>query len=99
MSGEARACLACGIRVSWISLLVSLALAGMKCGIGIMAGSRALVACALYSLNDALSAAVALISLRLARRPADHRPAEADPKAEFVAVRPQAEKHAQAGGV
>ncbi len=83
---EARSCQACGLRISWLNLCGNLALAVFKCLIGILADSRALVALSLYSINDALSAAVVIVSLHLGRRPPDADHTYGHGKIEFVAV-------------
>ena len=49
----------------------SILLALFKGSVGILAGSRALTASALYSLHDVISAAAVLIGLRISTRPAD----------------------------
>ncbi len=79
-------CRRCAVRFSWLTLWVNGALALLKSVIGLMAGSRALVASALYSVNDVLSSVVVMISVRVARRPADDAHAYGYGKAEFVAI-------------
>jgi cation diffusion facilitator family transporter len=83
---EHRRCQSCGTQFTWLNLIVNLALAILKGVIGVAAASRALMAGALYSINDVLSAIIAMISLRVARRPADQDHAYGHGKAEFIAV-------------
>jgi cation diffusion facilitator family transporter len=83
---EPRRCQACGTQFSLLNLVVNLALAVIKALIGLLAASRALMASALYSVNDVLSAVTVLVSLRVARRPADGDHAYGHGKAEFVAI-------------
>ena len=85
-SSEPRRCLACGNQFSLLNLVVNLGLAIVKTLIGLLAYSRALLASALYSINDVLSAIIVLVSLRIARRPADPDHAYGHGKAEFIAV-------------
>jgi cation diffusion facilitator family transporter len=79
-------CNSCGLRVSRVNLTANLALALLKGLVGVMAGSRALVAGVLYSVNDVLSAAIVIVSLRAARRPADANHQYGHGKIEFLAV-------------
>ncbi len=79
-------CLSCSMRLSFINLGANLALAVLKALVGIMAGSRALVAAALYSINDVLSALIVMMSLRVAREPADEEHAYGHGKVEFIAI-------------
>lgn len=79
-------CMACGMRLSFVNLAANLALAALKALVGTMAGSRALVAAALYSINDVLSAFIVMVSLRASRRPPDEDHAYGHGKVEFVAI-------------
>jgi cation diffusion facilitator family transporter len=83
---DARNCYACSAKYSRLNLVVNLALAGVKGFIGVVAASRALLASALYSVNDVLSAVIVMVSLRVARRPPDEDHTYGHGKAEFVAV-------------
>jgi len=83
---EPRRCQACGNQFSLLNLVINLALAVIKALIGLLASSRALLASALYSVNDVLSAVIVMISLRVARRPADVDHTYGHGKAEFVAI-------------
>jgi cation diffusion facilitator family transporter len=61
-------------------------MAAFKIGVGIMSGSHALLANALYSVNDVLSSVAVSVSLRVgARRPSSMHPYGYG-KAEFIAV-------------
>jgi cation diffusion facilitator family transporter len=64
-------CIKCAARLSWIGILDSAFLALFKGVIGILAGSRALTASALYSLHDVISGIAVLIGLKISTRPAD----------------------------
>ncbi len=79
-------CNTCALQFSWLTLLVNAALGVLKSTIGLMAGSRALVASALYSINDVLSGVVVMISIRVARKSPDAEHPYGYGKAEFVAV-------------
>ncbi len=79
-------CLACGMRFSVLSLIVNLSLAILKGVVGLLAGSRALLAGALYSINDVLSAAIVMMSLKIGRSPADKSHAYGYGKVEFLGL-------------
>ncbi len=64
-------CIKCAERLSWIGILDSAFLALFKGVIGILTGSRALTASALYSLHDVISGIAVLIGLKISTRPAD----------------------------
>ncbi|MHC4763419.1 MAG: cation diffusion facilitator family transporter, partial [Planctomycetota bacterium] len=64
-------CSKCASRLSWIGIWDSAFLALFKGVIGILTGSRALTASALYSLHDVISSVAVLIGLKVATRPAD----------------------------
>lgn len=83
---EPRRCQSCGTQFSLLNLVINLALAIIKALIGIFAASRALLASALYSVNDVLSAVIVMVSLRVARRPPDPGHAYGHGKAEFIAI-------------
>ena len=64
-------CIKCATWLSWIGIWDSAFLALFKGVIGILTGSRALTASALYSLHDVISGVAVLIGLKIATRPAD----------------------------
>ncbi|MHC4123680.1 MAG: cation diffusion facilitator family transporter [Planctomycetota bacterium] len=68
---EKKKCSKCVSRLSWIGIWDSAFLAIFKGVIGILTGSRALTASALYSLHDVISSVAILIGLKVATRPAD----------------------------
>lgn len=64
-------CSKCASRLSWIGIWDSVFLTLFKGVIGILTGSRALTASALYSLHDVISSVAVLIGLKVAARPPD----------------------------
>ena len=60
-----------GTLASIVGILVNLLLAGAKFLMGILSGSLAITADAANNLSDAAGSVVALISVRLARKPVD----------------------------
>ncbi len=81
---EEEKCLKCVSTISWIGLGDSLFLAIFKGVIGILTGSRALTASALYSLNDVISGVAVLIGLRVSTRPADEDHPYGHGNAEYI---------------
>lgn len=79
-------CGTCGLRFAGISLAVNLALGILKATIGVFGKSRALMAAALYSVNDVLSSIIVMVSLRIAKRPADEEHPYGHNKAEYIAI-------------
>jgi len=83
---ERKRCYSCARRFTRLSVTVSLMMAAVKFAVGTLTGSRALSASALYSINDAFSALIAIVSLKMARRPADNDYPYGRGKVEFLAV-------------
>jgi cation diffusion facilitator family transporter len=81
-----KACLRCGARFAWTNLAVACTMVTIKVGVGILAGSQALIASALYSVNDLLAAIAVLASLKLGSRPPDAEHPFGHGKIEFVAI-------------
>jgi len=55
-------------KTAWMSILVNLALVGIKAGITLASGSLAVKADALHSLTDVLSSAIILIGIKISKR-------------------------------
>ena len=66
-------CIKCATRLSWFSIADSAFLAFFKGFVGMLTGSRALTASALYSLHDVISGVAVLIGLKVATKPADEK--------------------------
>ena len=81
---EDQKCLKCVSTFSWIGLAGSIFLAFFKGVIGILTGSRALTASALYSLNDVISGVAVLIGLRVSTKPADANHPYGHGNAEYI---------------
>jgi len=64
-------CIECATTVTWVSLVDSAILALFKGVVGLLTGSRALTASALYSVHDVISGVVVLIGLKVGTKPAD----------------------------
>ncbi len=61
------------IRQGWLSIIVNIALFGLKYWAGIVSGSVALIADAWHTLSDSASSAVLIIGSKIASRPADQK--------------------------
>ena len=77
-------CIKCAFRLSWIGIWDSAFLALFKGVIGILTGSRALTASALYSLHDVVSGVAVLIGLKIAKRPANKKHPYGYGNAEYI---------------
>ncbi len=79
-------CRACAGRVGWVGLTVGIALVALKLFVGFETGSRAVMADALYSIVDVLSAILVIASIHMSRKgvTADHPYGHG--KFEFLAV-------------
>ena len=60
-----------GLSVTWLSVWMNIALGALKCAIGLMAHSAALLADGLHSLVDLSTDVVALFGLKMAAKPRD----------------------------
>ncbi len=79
-------CKSCSMQYSWHTLVINALLAVLKVSVGVLAGSKALMASALYSINDVLSGVTIIVSMRAARRPLDKGHTYGYGKAEFVTI-------------
>ncbi|MCU0694873.1 MAG: cation diffusion facilitator family transporter, partial [Polyangiaceae bacterium] len=83
---DPKACFGCGVRTTWWNLAAAIAMILLKVGVGILAGSQALVASALYSFNDLLAAVAVLASLKVGGRPPDTEHPFGHGKVEYLAI-------------
>ena len=60
-----------GIRITWASVVVNLFLAGLKCGVGFLAHSFALIGDGLHSFLDLATDLMALWGLKMSAHPGD----------------------------
>jgi cation diffusion facilitator family transporter len=81
---EKQKCTVCAARLSWIGLWDSAFLALFKGFVGILTGSRALTASALYSLHDVISGVAVIIGLKIATRPPDEEHPYGYGNAEYI---------------
>lgn len=74
------------LRFVGLSIVVSLTMLALKLGLGMFSGSHALLANAIYSINDVLSSIGVAVSLHLRGRRANARYPYGYGKAEFIAA-------------
>jgi len=79
-------CVSCAVRFAWMNLGINSSLAVLKAVVGLLSGSRALLAASLYSVNDVLSAIAVIVSLRMAGRPPTKEHPFGHGKVEFIAI-------------
>ena len=73
-------------RAGWISILVNVLLFGLKYWAGITSGSVAIIADAWHTLSDSITSIIVVISIRIARRPADEEHPFGHGRAEIMAA-------------
>ncbi len=79
-------CRGCEKKAAWISLISNLTLALFKAIIGIVSGSKAMLADSLYSFKDFVTSLVVYIGLKFSVKPADEEHPYGHGKIEFIAV-------------
>lgn len=78
-------CIKCTQRAVWVGVFSNGLLFFMKLGIGILSGSRALIADSLYSIKDVSFSIAGIIALRYSRKGLDARHPYGHGKIEFLA--------------
>lgn len=73
-------------RAGWISILVNVLLFGLKYWAGITSGSVAIIADAWHTLSDSITSIIVVISISIARRPADEEHPFGHGRAEIMAA-------------
>lgn len=79
-------CTGCAGRVGWVGLAVGVSLVAMKLFVGFETGSRAIMADALYSIVDVVSAIMVITSIHMSRRGVTAEHPYGHGKFEFLAV-------------
>lgn len=70
----------------WLSIVINLALFGLKFWAGVVTGSVALVADAWHTLSDSFSSIIVLVSTKIASKPADNEHPYGHGRAETIAT-------------
>lgn len=76
----------CGKRYGWISFFSNLFNAAFKIGVGVVAGSHALVADGFHSLSDAMTAIITIVTLQFSQRPSDKGHPYGHGKVEYISA-------------
>lgn len=84
MIPDKKKCVKCAEQLSWIGIWDSAFLALFKGVVGILTGSRALTASALYSIHDVVSGIAVLVGLKISTRPADKEHPYGHGNAEYI---------------
>jgi cation diffusion facilitator family transporter len=77
-------CVVCYEIVGWVGLGVNFALSSMKLFVGIVSGSQALVADAMYSAKDVITSGLIIIGLKVSKKPIDKEHPYGHGKIEFI---------------
>lgn len=77
-------CLECGRQIPWVCFFGNLTLAVFKTVVGILSGSRALLADGLHSASDVLATVMVIISLKIAYKAEDDTHPWGYGKAEYI---------------
>lgn len=77
-------CVRCAGLVGWLGLFTNLALLILKGFVGVISGSQALVADALYSAKDVINSLLVIVGLKISKRPLDKEHPYGHGKIEFV---------------
>ncbi|GMT43175.1 MAG: cation transporter [bacterium] len=77
-------CVVCYEIVGWVGLGVSLALSTLKVFVGMVSGSQALVADAMYSIKDVITSILIIIGLKVSKKPIDKEHPYGHGKIEFI---------------
>jgi cation diffusion facilitator family transporter len=77
-------CVFCRAFIGWIGLIVNLVLMFLKGFIGILSGSSALLADAMYSAKDVVTSILVIVSYQVAKRPLDSEHPYGHGKIEFI---------------
>ncbi len=77
-------CVRCASLVGWLGLFTNLVLLVLKGFVGVISGSQALVADALYSAKDVINSLLVIVGLKISKRPLDREHPYGHGKIEFV---------------
>ncbi len=77
-------CVFCRAFIGWIGLIVNLVLMFLKGFIGILSGSSALLADAMYSAKDVITSILVIVSYHVAKQPLDREHPYGHGKIEFI---------------
>ena len=77
-------CVVCYEIVGWVGLGVNLALSLLKVFVGVVSGSQALVADAMYSAKDVITSGLIIVGLKVSKKPIDKEHPYGHGKIEFI---------------
>lgn len=79
-------CSECASKAGWTAVLVNFMLAVFKLVVGILSGSKAVMADSIYSIKDFLTSLIVIVGIRISGKPADENHPYGHGKIEFVAI-------------
>ena len=79
-------CLRCARRAIYFGIAEAVALTALKVALGSFAGSRALMAASLYSIQDLMSGVAAAVAMKISERPPDRDHPYGHDKVEYLVV-------------
>jgi cation diffusion facilitator family transporter len=81
-----RDCYSCEKKAGWVAVFTNFILALFKLIVGILSGSKAVMADSIYSIKDFLTSLIVLVGIRISGKPADENHPYGHGKIEFVAI-------------
>jgi len=79
-------CLDCEKKAGWTAVFINFCLALFKIIVGILSGSKAVLADALYSVKDFLTSLVVVVGMKVSGKPPDEKHPYGHGKIEYVAI-------------
>ncbi len=79
-------CVRCENKAGWIAVFTNFLLAVFKLIVGVLSGSKAVIADSMYSIKDFLTSLIVLIGIQVSGKPADENHPYGHGKIEFVAI-------------
>ncbi|MBF0370612.1 MAG: magnetosome biogenesis CDF transporter MamM [Magnetococcales bacterium] len=77
-------CVVCNGMIGWVGLIANLALSSLKLFVGLLSGSHALLADALYSAKDVVTSILIIVGLKVSNKPLDQEHPFGHGKVEFL---------------
>ncbi len=77
-------CISCSRTIGWVGLVTSIVLTLMKAFVGMVAGSQAMVADAMYSVKDVVSSLLVIVGMAVSEKDLDRNHPYGHGKVEFV---------------
>ena len=79
-------CQECEKKAGWTAVLINFTLAMFKLVVGLLSGSKAVMADSIYSIKDFLTSLIVIVGIKISGKPADENHPYGHGKIEFVAI-------------